>query len=126
MERRRRRVGPARRIPRSTRFAAADQQQLASTKSAQETKQQQLQQNQQQLKTQQGSFTATKQSQSDLLAQTKAQEATYQTIIAQKKAQEASFESALTNLIASANQTVSQSEITSPVPGTLQWPIAGK
>jgi murein DD-endopeptidase MepM/ murein hydrolase activator NlpD len=103
----------------------AAQKQLADTQAAQVTKQQLLQQHQQQLKTQQGSLAATKQTQSDLLSQTKAQEATYQSIIAQKKAQEASFESELTNLIASANQTVSQGEITAAVPGTLQWPIAG-
>ncbi len=103
----------------------AAQQALTSSKAAQETKQTQLQQHQQALKTQQGSLTATKQAQADLLTQTKAQEANFQAIIAQKKAQEASFESALTDLKASANQMVSQSEITTAAPGVLQWPIEG-
>ncbi len=102
------------------------QQQLASTKNAQETKQQQLQEHQQALQTQQGSLAATQQAKSDLLVQTKAQEANFQNIIAQKKAQEASFEAALLDLKASANQQVTLGEITAAAPGVLQWPIAGQ
>lgn len=101
------------------------QQQLASTKSAQETKQSQLVQHQQELQTQQGSLAATQQAQSDLLSQTKAKEANYQRIIAQKKAQEASFEAVLDNLKATASQLASINGIATAVPGTLQWPIFG-
>ena len=101
------------------------QQQLASSKSAQETKQQELLQHQQELQTQQGSLAATQQAQNDLLSQTKAKEANFQQIIAQKKAQEASFEATLDNLKATASQLASINAIATAVPGTLQWPISG-
>ncbi|MDR3572187.1 MAG: peptidoglycan DD-metalloendopeptidase family protein [Candidatus Pacebacteria bacterium] len=105
---------------------ATEKQTLNDHKSAQLVKNQQLQQQQQQLTVQQGSLSATKETQSQLLAQTKSQEAAYQAIIAQKKAQESQFEQQLNNLKAQYNQTVNQNQILGFAPGTLSWPIGGK
>jgi murein DD-endopeptidase MepM/ murein hydrolase activator NlpD len=103
----------------------AVQQSLAASKDAQVSKQNELVQHKQVLQVQEQSLAATQHAQSDLLNQTKAQEANYQAIIAQKKAQEASFESALADLKASANKLVNLDQITAAAPGVLQWPIAG-
>jgi murein DD-endopeptidase MepM/ murein hydrolase activator NlpD len=103
----------------------ADQDALTLSQAAAAAKQAALLQTKATLQTQQGSLTATKVAQSQLLTATKAQESTYKTIIAQKKAQEASFEQDLLNLKASANQQVTAGQITPPSPGILQWPIAG-
>ncbi|HWP61449.1 MAG TPA: peptidoglycan DD-metalloendopeptidase family protein [Candidatus Paceibacterota bacterium] len=98
---------------------------LSDHKTAAEQKNVQLSQQKKTLVTQQGSLQATKQSQSDLLAQTKSQESAYQAIIAQKKAQEAAFEQDLLNLKSQYNQTVNPNQITQAAPGILQWPISG-
>jgi murein DD-endopeptidase MepM/ murein hydrolase activator NlpD len=98
---------------------------LAQNQTAQETKNQQLQQQQQNLTVQQGSLSATKSTQSQLLAQTKSQESTYQQLIAQKQAEEQTFESALNDLKSQYNQAVNPGQIPNFAPGTLSWPIAG-
>lgn len=92
-------------------------------KTATEEKQAQLLKEQQTLKTQQGSLNAQKSAQSDLLAKTKSQEATYQKIIGQKKAQQVQFEQALTNLKAQYQQVINPSQITPTGKGVLRWPV---
>ncbi len=96
---------------------------LTDTKTTSEQKRAQLLAQQKTLLTQQGSLNATKQAQSELLAQTRSQESTYQAIIAQKKAQQAQFENALNDLQAKLNYTVNPNQITTPGKGILQWPL---
>jgi len=98
-------------------------QQLADTKSSVETQQNQLVTQQKTLVSQQGSLSATKLSQSELLSQTKAQEANYQAIIKQKKAQQQSFENALADLKSKLNVVVNPSQITPAGKGVLSWPL---
>lgn len=102
---------------------ASEKKSLADTKAATEDKKAQLVKQQNTLVAQQGSLNATKKAQSDLLAQTKNQEANFQAIIAQKKTQEASLESALSDLKAKFNVAVNPSEITAGGKGILQWPL---
>ena len=102
---------------------AAAKQEYTDTKTATEAKQAQLVKQQQTLKTQQGSLSAQKTAQSDLLAQTKSQEATYQKIIAQKKMQQAAFEDALNNLQTQLQYTVNPSTITVAGKGILRYPV---
>lgn len=96
---------------------------LTSTKASVEDRQTQLVTQQKTLVAQEGSLTATKNAQSDLLAQTKAQESTYQSIIKQKKAQEAQFEQALSDLKSKLNYIVNPSQITPAGKGILSWPL---
>jgi murein DD-endopeptidase MepM/ murein hydrolase activator NlpD len=105
------------------RLLAAKKQTLTNTKTAAEQKRAQLLKQQQTLAAQQGSLNATKKAQSDLLAQTKNQEATYQTIIAQKKSQETSLEAALADLKSQYNVAVSPNQITAAGKGILHWPL---
>ncbi len=112
-------------IDNNIRQLATDEQTLSDHKNQQVAKSQQLQQQQENLTVQKGSLAATKSTQTQLLAQTKSQEATYQSIIAQKKAQEAQFEQELNNLKAQYNHTVNPDQILQFAPGTLSWPIAG-
>ncbi|MBI5469985.1 peptidoglycan DD-metalloendopeptidase family protein [Candidatus Kaiserbacteria bacterium] len=103
---------------------ATEKQQLTDTKTAREHKEAELKKQRASLVTQQGSLTATKRAQSDLLAQTKSQESTFQKIIAQKKAQEADFEAALQNLQGKLRIAVDPSQITPGGKGILNWPFS--
>lgn len=100
-----------------------EKQQLTSVKTQREAKEEQLQEQKADLVTQQGSLTATKKAQSDLLAQTKSQESTYQKLIADKKAQQQSFEDALGDLKSQLNVAINQSDITTAGKGILRWPL---
>ncbi|MBV9159494.1 MAG: peptidoglycan DD-metalloendopeptidase family protein, partial [Candidatus Kaiserbacteria bacterium] len=102
---------------------SVEKQSLSDTKSAAEQKKEQLVSQQTTLTTQQGSLNATRQSQAELLAQTKAQESAYQTLIAKKKAQEQAFEAALNDLQAKLSYTVNPDQITTPGKGVLHWPL---
>lgn len=101
----------------------AEKQSLTDTKTTTEAKRAELLKQQKALIIQQGSLNATKKAQSDLLAQTKNQEATYQSIIAQKKAQEQSFEQALSDLQSRLQIAINPSEITPVGKGILHWPL---
>ena len=102
---------------------ASEKQSLTDTKTAAEAKRAQLVKQQKTLTTQQGSLNATKKTQSELLAQTKNQEANYQAIIAQKKTQQASLEAALSDLKSKYNVVVNPDQITPAGKGVLQWPL---
>ena len=102
---------------------ASAKQEFTDAKVATEEKQTQLIKEQQTLKTQQGSLTAQKAAQNDLLSKTRSQEATYQKIISQKKAQQAQFEQALTTLKAQYQQAINPSQITPAGKGVLRWPV---
>jgi murein DD-endopeptidase MepM/ murein hydrolase activator NlpD len=102
---------------------SSEKRSLADTKTQQEQKRVQLVRQQTALLEQQGSLNATKQAQSDLLAQTKNQETNYQAIINQKKAQEQAMEDALTNLKSQYNVTINPSEVPPIAKGILQWPL---
>lgn len=100
-----------------------EKQSLTETKDATEEKRKELVKQQNMLLVQQGSLNAAKRAQSDLLVQTKNQEAIYQGIIAQKKAQEESFEQALSDLQTRLQVAVNPSQITPGGKGILQWPL---
>jgi len=102
---------------------ASEKQSLTDTKTTAEAKRAQLLKQQNTLTTQQGSLNATKKAQSDLLAQTKNQEANYQAIIAQKRAQEASLEAALSDLKAKYDVAIDPTQITRAGKGILKWPL---
>ena len=102
---------------------AQQKKSLTDTKTAAETKRAQLLKQQQTLQTQQGSLSATKQAQSELLTVTKAQEANFQYIIAQKKAQEAAFEDALSDLQTKLQYAVNPDQILAAGKGILHWPV---
>lgn len=101
---------------------AAEKERLAESKAATEAKRTELVKQKTTLVAQQGSLNATKLSQSELLAQTRSQEAEYQKILAAKKAQQASFESALTDLKSKLAVAVNPSAITPAGKGVLRWP----
>ncbi|HEY4526281.1 MAG TPA: peptidoglycan DD-metalloendopeptidase family protein [Candidatus Paceibacterota bacterium] len=102
---------------------AEAKKEYTDTKTATEAKQAQLVKQQQTLKTQQGSLSAQKSAQNDLLKQTQSQEATYQKIIAQKKMQQQAFEDALNNLQSQLQYTVNPSTITTAGKGILRYPV---
>ena len=101
---------------------AAEKERLAESKAATEAKRTELVKQKTTLVAQQGSLNATKLSQSELLAQTRSQEAEYRKILAAKKAQQASFESALTDLKSKLAVAVNPSAITPAGKGVLRWP----
>jgi peptidoglycan DL-endopeptidase CwlO len=101
---------------------AEEKQQLTDVKTQRESKEKQLINQRSELANQQGSLTATKKAQSDLLSQTKSLESNYQKIIADKKAQQRSFEDALNDLQSQLDVAVSQAEITPAGKGILRWP----
>ncbi len=105
------------------RILATEKKTLTETKNAQEQKRAQLLAQQRTLVSQQGSLDATRKTQSELLAQTKAQESTFQAILAQKKAQEAEFENALSDLQSQLQQTLDTSSIAPAKKGILSWPL---
>lgn len=102
---------------------ANQKQQLTDIKTQRESKEQQLQDQKKTLLTQQGSLTATKSAQTDLLTQTKNQESNYQKLIAQKKAEERDFEGALSDLQNKLKVAVSMSGVVTAGKGVLQWPL---
>lgn len=99
-----------------------EKQSLTDTKAQAEAKRAQLQQQQSTLGSQQGSLSATRQAQSELLAQTKSRESNYQKIIAEKKAAKADFEATL-NALQAKLKAADTSSI--PIAGTsvLRWPL---
>jgi murein DD-endopeptidase MepM/ murein hydrolase activator NlpD len=101
---------------------AKEKQQLTDVKTQRENKEKDLQAQRTELVTQQGALNATKKAQTDLLSQTKSQEATYQKILAEKRAQQKSFEDALNDLQSQLQVAVSQSDITPAGKGILRWP----
>jgi len=98
------------------------EQSLSQAKDATDKKKQTLEAQKKTLVAQQGSITATKNAQSELLAETKAQESAYQDLIAKKRRQEAALEAALSDLNAKFQIAVKASQITPAGAGTLQWP----
>lgn len=102
---------------------AKEKQQLSDVKSQREQKAKELETQKAELVTQQGSLSATKKAQSDLLTETKSQEANYQKIIAAKKAQQESFEDALNDLKAQLDVAINQADITPAGKGVLRWPV---
>lgn len=97
--------------------------QLTDTKTKTEAKKAELEDQRRTLLAQQGSLSATKAAQSDLLKQTRSQEATYQKILADKKAQEASFEDALADLKTKLEVAINPANITPAGKGILHWPM---
>ncbi|HVY72943.1 MAG TPA: peptidoglycan DD-metalloendopeptidase family protein [Candidatus Paceibacterota bacterium] len=75
-----------------------------------------------QLGQQKQSLAIARQSQNDLLTQTKNQESSYQALIAQKKAEEAAFEAELIKL-AKGLGTADTSSAASPQKGIFAWPL---
>jgi murein DD-endopeptidase MepM/ murein hydrolase activator NlpD len=102
---------------------AAKKVALSETKSAAEEKAKLLAAQQKTLGAQQGSLNATRQTQAELLAQTKREESTYQTILEQKRAQQRAFEAALNDLSAKLNYTINPDQITKGAKGILHYPI---
>ncbi len=105
---------------------ADSQQRLSDAKSSAVQKQSELKVSQNTLQTRKGSLSAQQESQNQLLTQTRSQEAIYQSIIAQKKAQEQDLETALSNLKGQYNVAVDPTQVPTPSPGILAWPIDGK
>lgn len=102
---------------------SAEEATLTQAKDATDQKKKALEAQQKTLVEQQGSITATKKAQDELLLQTKAQETAYQTLIKKKKEQEASMEAALSDLNAKFKVAVNPSQITASGVGILQWPV---
>lgn len=96
---------------------------LQTSKDAAQQSRNQLAALQSQLNQQKQSLALARQSQSDLLAQTKNQESGYQKLIEQKKAEEASFEAELVKL---AQGLKPADTTTAPAPrhGILSWPLS--
>jgi murein DD-endopeptidase MepM/ murein hydrolase activator NlpD len=96
---------------------------LQTNKSTAEEKRQELAKLQQNLAQQNKSLAIARQSQSDLLAQTKNKESTYQAQIAQKKAQEEKFEQDLLNYEAQLNLKVTPGSLPPVGSAPLSWPL---
>lgn len=96
---------------------------LAAAKEETEKKKTELVAEQKTLVAQQGALDAARKTQSELLAQTKAQESAYQSILSQKKAQQASLEAALSDLKEQYNRSVTPSQVTPAGKGILFWPV---
>jgi murein DD-endopeptidase MepM/ murein hydrolase activator NlpD len=95
---------------------------LSQAKDETDPKKQTLEAQQKTLVAQQGSIAATKKTQDELLAQTKAQESTYQALIKKKKAQQEVMEAALSDLNARFRVAVDLSKVAPAGVGILQWP----
>ncbi|MDO8561530.1 MAG: peptidoglycan DD-metalloendopeptidase family protein [bacterium] len=102
---------------------ASQKKSLTETKTTAEGKRATLVKQKNTLIAQQGSLDATRKAQSELLAQTKSQEANFQAILAQKQAAKAVFESALQDLQAKLQYTINPSEILKAAKGILSWPL---
>jgi len=96
---------------------------LQTTKVGAQEKRQELGALKQNLAQQKQGLAIARQSQQELLLQTKNQESTYQTLIAQKKAQQARFEQDLRSFEAQLNLKVSASSLPPTGPGALVWPL---
>ncbi|MCR4280944.1 MAG: peptidoglycan DD-metalloendopeptidase family protein [Candidatus Kaiserbacteria bacterium] len=102
---------------------AKQKQSLTQTKTTAESKRADLVKQQKTLVAQQGSLSATKKAQSELLAQTKSQESNFQAILAQKQAAKTVFENALQDLQSKLQYTIDPSKITPAGKGILNWPL---
>ncbi len=102
---------------------SVEKKSLADSKAATENKRAQLVKQQNTLIAQQGTLTATKRAQNELLSETKSQESTYQSILAKKRSARASFEAALVNLKAQFQRAVNPSDILTAGKGILSWPV---
>lgn len=102
---------------------SAQKESLTETKTATVTKQTELKKQQRNLVAEQGSLDATRKAQSELLAQTKAQESNYQALLREKQAAKASFEAALTDLQTRLQYTIDPSKIPPAGKGILRWPL---
>ena len=96
---------------------------LVSSKNVAQQKRQELASLQTNLAQQKQSLAIARQTQSDLLVQTKSTEANYQKILAQKKAQEAKFESDLLNYESQLKLKVSKGSLPQSGTGSLEWPV---
>jgi murein DD-endopeptidase MepM/ murein hydrolase activator NlpD len=96
---------------------------LQTNKTDAETKRSELATLELNLNEQKQGLAITKDSQSQLLQQTKNQESAYQAQIAQKRTQEAQFESDLQQFQAQLNLKFSAGSLPVTGPGTLQWPV---
>ncbi len=97
---------------------------LISNKNTAQVKRNDLAGLQQNLAQQQQSLAIARQTQSDLLVQTKNQESVYQKSLAQKKAQEQKFESDLLNFENQLNLKVAKGSIPAAGSAVLAWPVA--
>jgi murein DD-endopeptidase MepM/ murein hydrolase activator NlpD len=95
---------------------------LVESKNTAQTARAQLAALQAQLAQQKQSLAIARQSQNDLLTQTKNQESSYQSLLAQKKAEEAAFEAELVRLAKSLG-TADTTSAPSPLRGILHWPL---
>ncbi len=100
-----------------------EKQSLADVKKKTEEKKAELVGQQRILVAQQGSLSAMKKAENELLAETKSQESTYQAILAQKVAGKAAYEAALNDLKAQYLQNVDSSQVPIARKGILQWPL---
>lgn len=96
---------------------------LTSTKNVTEEKRLELVAQQKNLIAQQGSLNATRKAQSDLLAQTKAQESNFQSLLAEKQTAKASFEAALSDLKIKLQYAIDPSQIPPAGKGILRFPL---
>ncbi|HWB34234.1 MAG TPA: peptidoglycan DD-metalloendopeptidase family protein, partial [Candidatus Paceibacterota bacterium] len=96
---------------------------LQSDESAAQDKRNQLASLNTNLGQQKQSLSIAKDSQTQLLTQTKNQEAAYQAQIAQKQAEEAKFESDLLTYQAQLGLSVTPGSLPAPHPGVLAWPL---
>ncbi len=97
---------------------------LSTTKQTAEQKRQELASLQSTLNNQKQGLAISRDSQSQLLTQTKNQESVYQKQIAQKKAQEAQFESDLQDFQAKLNLGFNANTLPATGQGALQWPLS--
>ena len=96
---------------------------LQTSKSVAQTKAQQLATLKSNLSQQQQGLNAAKQSQTDLLTQTKNQESSYQALITQKQALESKFEQDLLNFQAQLGLHTDSSTLPQTGSGELAWPL---
>ncbi len=96
---------------------------LQSSKDVAQQKRHELAVLQSDLAQQKQSLAIARQSQNDLLVQTKNTEANYQKIITQKKAQEAKFEQDLANFESQLKLKVSKANLPQSGTGSLAWPL---
>jgi murein DD-endopeptidase MepM/ murein hydrolase activator NlpD len=96
---------------------------LLTSKTAAEQKRQELASLKSNLNNQKQGLAISRDSQNQLLTQTKNQESEYQKQIAQKRAQQAQFESDLQNFQAQLNLTFNPNTLPTTGKGTLQWPL---
>lgn len=96
---------------------------LTETRDAAEIKQDELVKQQRNLVAEQGSLNAARKAQTELLAQTKAQESNYQALLAEKRAAKSIMEAALADLQAKFQYAIDPSKIPPAGKGILRWPL---